>query len=148
MARINKTKAKITKVAWQLFGLYVTMFILAWVFKNLARYINAYCTRWVGSRVVADLRAQIFSRLMRQSLKYFGNNDVGQLISRAVNDTAALEYSVTHSVEDANNHIVHDNKDTANKVVPEILHRFCHNVFRCAHPAKNGGGEADTHNGQ
>ena len=91
------------KVAWQLFGLYVAMFILAWVFKNLARYINAYCTRWVGSRVVADLRAQIFSRLMRQSLKYFGKNDVGQLISRAVNDTAALEYSITHSVEDLTN---------------------------------------------
>ena len=91
------------KVAWQLFGLYVALFLLAWIAKNIARYINASCTRWVGSRMVADLRNQIFDRLMRQSLSYYGKNDVGQLISRAVNDTAALEYSVTHSVEDLTN---------------------------------------------
>ncbi|MBR7121232.1 MAG: ABC transporter ATP-binding protein [Lentisphaeria bacterium] len=91
------------KVAWQLFTLYAVIFLLVWLCKSVAHYINGYCTRWVGARVVADLREELFRKLTNQSLRYYGNTDTGQLISRCNNDTAALEYSVSHSVEDLTN---------------------------------------------
>lgn len=91
------------QVAWQLFSLYAILFVLVWVCKNVAHYINGYCTRWVGTRVVADLREELFRKLTNQSLGYYGSVDTGQLISRCNNDTGALEYSVSHSVEDLTN---------------------------------------------
>ncbi len=91
------------KVAWQLFSLYAVLFLLVWMCKNLAHYINGYCTRWVGTKVVADLREELFRKLTSQSLRYYGNTDTGQLISRCNNDTGALQYSVSHSVEDLTN---------------------------------------------
>ena len=91
------------QVAWQLFLLYTLLFLAAWLCKSLAHYLNGYCTRWVGVRVVADIREELFRRLTSQSLRYYGGVDVGTLISRCNNDTAALEYSVSHCVEDLTN---------------------------------------------
>ena len=91
------------RVAWQLFGLYAVMFLLVWTCKNTAHYINGYCTRWVGTRVVADLRNELFAKLTSQSLKFYGGIDSGHLISRCSNDVQAMEYTITHSVEDLTN---------------------------------------------
>lgn len=91
------------RVAWQLFSLYAILFVLIWALKNVAHYIHGYCTRWVGIRVVADLRNRLFEKLTGQSLKFYGNVDSGQLISRISNDVQALEYAVSHSVEDITN---------------------------------------------
>ena len=91
------------QVAWPLFCLYAVLFVMAWVCKNVAHYINGYCTRWVGIKVIADLRQDLFRKLTDQSLRFYGSTDTGQLISRCTNDTIALEYSVAHSVEDLTN---------------------------------------------
>jgi len=88
------------KIAWQLFAIYVVAFILAWTLKNIGLYINRYYTRWVGARVVADLRSIIFKKLVNQSLRYYGNVDIGHLISRCTNDTSAIENSVSDSIAD------------------------------------------------
>lgn len=88
------------KVAWQLFALYAAAFLLAWLIKCIAKYINGYFTRKVGAQVVVDLREKLFKHLTGQSLAFYGKIDIGQLLSRCTNDTQALEYSISHSVED------------------------------------------------
>lgn len=90
-------------MAWQLVALYGLFFILAWLVKNVAHYINGFCTRYVGTRAVADLREDIFKHVSGQSLKFFSGTDTGTLISRCTNDTSVLEYSVSHSIEDLTN---------------------------------------------
>ena len=90
-------------VAWQLFAVYVAAFILFWAVKCTAHYINGYCTRYVGSRVVADLRSEIFRHLSHQSLRFYSGNDIGHLISRCTNDTTALEHAVSNSIEELTN---------------------------------------------
>lgn len=89
------------KITWQFFSMFCLGFILLWALKNLATYINHYCTRWVGTRVVADLRSEIFAKLINQSIRFYGKTDVGQLISRATNDTSAIESSVANVIADA-----------------------------------------------
>ncbi|MDD3154426.1 MAG: ABC transporter ATP-binding protein [Victivallaceae bacterium] len=88
------------RLAWQLFALYISGFILAWLFKNIATYINRYFIRYVGGSVVADMRKQAFARLTNQSLRYYGRMDVGHLISRVNSDTAIMEASVSDTISD------------------------------------------------
>ena len=89
------------KMSWQFFSLYIFFFIVAWLFKNIFTYINRYFTRWVGARVVADLRNFVFEKMLSQSLKFYGKMDTGQLISRATNDTSSIESAIANTIADA-----------------------------------------------
>ena len=90
-------------IAWQLMTLYGVLFVLLWLIKSVAHYINGFCTRYVGTKVVADLRQDIFDHLTGQSLRFYSGSDTGKLISRCTNDTSVLEYCVAHSIEDLTN---------------------------------------------
>lgn len=81
--------------------LLVFSFVALWFLKNFATYINRYFMRWVGTRVVADLRDEVFNKLLRQSLVFYGKADIGQLISRCTNDTASIESAVSNCIADA-----------------------------------------------
>ena len=96
-----KTEDAMGKMHWQFFSIFVVGFILMWTLKNLATYVNRYFTRWVGTKVVADLRNEVFKKLLGQSLQFYGKIDVGQLISRCTNDTAAIESAVANTIADA-----------------------------------------------
>jgi subfamily B ATP-binding cassette protein MsbA len=89
------------RMSWQFFSIYVIAFIVGWTLKNLADYINHYYMRWVGAKVITDMRNEIFNKLMNQSLKFYGKMDVGHLISRCTNDTSAIESSVSNVIADA-----------------------------------------------
>ena len=89
------------RMAWQFLMIYVVAFVLVWTIKNLATYANRYYTRWVGMKVVADLRNEAFNKLLGQSLKYYGKMDVGHLISRCTQDTSTIETSVANVIADA-----------------------------------------------
>ena len=88
------------RIAWQIFIVYTSVFVVAWLIKALAHYVNGYCTRRVGLKAVADMRQEIFGHLLDQSLGFYGKNDVGNLISRCTNDTSSLENCISHAVED------------------------------------------------
>ena len=88
------------KLTWQVFAIYAALFIAAWVAKNIASYVNHYCLRWVGTKVVADIREEIFTGLTRQSLAYHSKSDIGQLISRLTADTSSIEGAVADSISD------------------------------------------------
>ena len=96
-----QTEDSMGKLHWQFFLVFVIGFISLWAMKNLATFINRYFTRWVGTRVVADLRNDVFHNLLHQSLKFYGKIDVGQLISRCTNDTAQIESAVANTIADA-----------------------------------------------
>ena len=89
------------KMTWQFFALFAFFFVLLWAIRNLFIFINHYYMRWVGIRVVTDLRQAAFKTLMNQSLRFFGNIDIGQMISRTTNDTTVMETAVANSIADA-----------------------------------------------
>ncbi len=70
------------------------------VVRGIAEYLSRYQIRWVGSRVVMDLRNAVFGRLNQLSLSYFSSSRAGELISRTTNDTMAVENAVSVVVED------------------------------------------------
>ena len=60
-----------------------------------ASIAQTYLSAWVGQRVLADLRRDLFAHIQRLELGYFERNRAGWLISRLTNDVAALEELVT-----------------------------------------------------
>lgn len=68
--------------------------------RSAADFVSRYSIRWVGSRVVMDLRNAVFAKLNELSLRYFVSSRTGELISRTTNDTTMAENSVSAVVED------------------------------------------------
>jgi subfamily B ATP-binding cassette protein MsbA len=59
-------------------------FVLVGIFliRGLAGFVNTYCLKWVGRRVVADLRAQMFDHLLRAPARYYDHHSAGQIIAK------------------------------------------------------------------
>ena len=89
------------KMTWQFFAIFAFCFVLLWAVRNFFIFINHYYMRWVGVRVVTDLRHEAFRNLMSQSMSFFGRVDIGQMISRTTNDTTIMETAVANSIADA-----------------------------------------------
>lgn len=87
-------------MTWQCLSIYAVLICFGWFIKNIFEYINRYYTRWVGTRVIADLRNEVFKRLVNQSLRFYGNMEIGGLISRCTNDTAAIESAIASTIAD------------------------------------------------
>lgn len=91
---------EVGRITWQFFAIYAIGFVFLWALKSAATYINHYFLRWVGAKVVFDLRNLIYSKLVRQSMTFHGKQDIGHLMSRCTQDTAAMEDSISNTVAD------------------------------------------------
>lgn len=67
----------------------------AMVARGLFSYLNSYFLAWVSFRVLRDIRTQLFSHLMEQSLGFFNRSKSGKLISRVLNDTRVAQNALT-----------------------------------------------------
>jgi ATP-binding cassette subfamily B protein/subfamily B ATP-binding cassette protein MsbA len=73
-------------------------------------YLLASCGEWltnrgrisimafVGTKVVADVRAELFRHLHRLSLNFYNNYSVGRLMSRLISDVGVLQDFITWSI--------------------------------------------------
>ena len=50
--------------------------------RGVAGFVNTYCLKWVGRRVVADLRQQMFVHLLRSPARYYDQHGAGQIIAK------------------------------------------------------------------
>lgn len=87
-------------LTWRLMLAAMVALLVFMALRTLAIVANHYCLRWLGARIVVDLRIALLESLHRQSLSFFGRQDVGQLISRCTYDTARIEGGIASSVVD------------------------------------------------
>jgi ABC-type multidrug transport system fused ATPase/permease subunit len=78
--------------------LVVAAFLVAGLANWGMTYAQTYLTGWVGERMLADLRTQLFGHLQRLSLGYYERTRAGVIISRLTNDIEALDQLVTEGV--------------------------------------------------
>jgi len=78
--------------------LVVAVFVAAGLANWGMTYVETYLTGWVGERILADLRAQLFGHLQRLSLGFYERNRAGVIISRLTNDVEAIDQLVTDGV--------------------------------------------------
>ncbi len=74
-------------------GLFV-VFIL----QAAASFVNQLSLAYVGENAVADIRVQIYTHLQSLSLRFFGDNRTGEIVSRITNDTALLQSAITEDL--------------------------------------------------
>ena len=75
--------------------LWTVLFVVAALLGWVASMAQTYLSAWVGQRVLADLRRDLFAHIQTLELGYFERNRAGWLISRLTNDIDALEALVT-----------------------------------------------------
>ncbi len=78
--------------------LVVAAFLVAGLANWGMTYAQTYLTGWVGERMLADLRTQLFGHLQKLSLGYYERTRAGVIISRLTNDIEALDQLVTEGV--------------------------------------------------
>src|SRR5690606_147982 len=84
---VNKDSTKLNLLPLRLFGLLAV--------RALAGFISAFAMRWVGRRVVEDLRLDAFRRLMTLPVSFFDAHSAGILTSKVTYDTEQMSKAAT-----------------------------------------------------
>ena len=77
---------------------------LLMLIRGLLEYFNKYCMLWVGNKVIYDLRRDLFSKLINQSLDFYNNAKVGELIQTTFNQTRQAQRAAVSVASDLIKH--------------------------------------------
>jgi len=74
-----------------LLGLLVLALIVIRITSWCAEWVHGWTIAWLGARVTADIREELYRRLEMLSLQFYDKRKVGTLISRATRDVGMLQ---------------------------------------------------------
>jgi ATP-binding cassette, subfamily B, bacterial len=81
-------------------GRLALLLLVLYVARAGMRYVSQYQAHVAGWGVVADMRCHAYAHLQRLSLRFYSEQQTGQLMSRVINDTSMLETLIAHAVPD------------------------------------------------
>lgn len=64
----------------------------------LASYTRFFLVSWIGERMVADIRRDVYAKLVRMHVGYFESTRTGEILSRLTTDTTLLQTVIGSSV--------------------------------------------------
>jgi subfamily B ATP-binding cassette protein MsbA len=67
---------------------------LYFVLRGLMGFLSTYCLSWVSSRMLRDIRVELFSHLQGLSMDFFVRQRVSRLIQRVNNNTQTMQASL------------------------------------------------------
>lgn len=73
----------------------------AYLARTVAQYAARYYSHVGGWRLVAHMRTRTYDHLQKLSLTFFQDKQIGQLLSRTINDNEKLENLAAHAIPDA-----------------------------------------------
>ncbi len=63
--------------------------------RSLCSFGSTYCMQWVSNRVVSDIRSQLFSKMVRNSMDFFNKARSGFLMSLITNNTRVMQMALS-----------------------------------------------------
>src|SRR5882724_5557158 len=63
--------------------------------RSLCSYGSTYCMQWVSNKVVSDIRTQLFSKMVRNSMDFFNKARSGFLMSIITNNTRVMQMALS-----------------------------------------------------
>jgi ATP-binding cassette subfamily B protein len=81
-----------------LINIYFAGLFAAGAVLGIASATRFYCVSWLGERVVADVRADVFRHLTRLSPAFYERTHSGEIMSRLTADTTQVKSAVSTSV--------------------------------------------------
>ncbi len=89
-ALVEASLQLLNRVTLLLFALFLIQAVLG--------FGQAYLLGWVGERVVANLRTELYSHLQAMPLRFFAATRTGELLSRLGNDVTTIQDAVTSTL--------------------------------------------------
>ncbi len=74
--------------------------LLVFLARAVLQFLRSYMAHIAGWSVVADVRRHIYEHVQRLSLRFYEEQQVGQLMSQVINDTELFEQFIAHAVPD------------------------------------------------
>ena len=74
------------------------LLVALFLVRGIAGFVNTYFLSWVGRRVVADLRQQMFEHLLRAPTRYFDNNGSGHILAKLTYNVENVASAATSAV--------------------------------------------------
>jgi len=68
--------------------------------KGLFQYLEGYLIRYVGNRVITDIRSKLYRHIMLLPVGYHEKNSAGRLMSRIINDVGLMQTAVSTVIKD------------------------------------------------
>jgi ATP-binding cassette, subfamily B, bacterial MsbA len=63
--------------------------------RSLCSYGSTYCMQWVSNKVVSDIRSQLFSKMLHNSMDFFNKARSGFLMSVITNNTRVMQMALS-----------------------------------------------------
>ena len=82
----------------QLLGVLPVLVVALAALKATAGFLQGGWMQWLGQRVMADLRAFLYARLLSQPPAFFERQHSGELLTRFTADVPLVEFSVTQAL--------------------------------------------------
>ena len=87
---INKNGVMLRWIPLAVVGLYLL--------KGICNYAQTILMSFIGQRIIADLRNQLYGQIQKQSLAFFTKHPTGLLMSRITNDVSYVQGAVSEAV--------------------------------------------------
>lgn len=72
--------------------------VVVFLIRSLTTLLESYNLNYIGERIVADLRTQVFRHLQTLSMGFFTERRVGELVSRLSSDVTVMRGVLTNNV--------------------------------------------------
>ncbi|RPI56896.1 MAG: ABC transporter ATP-binding protein, partial [Chloroflexi bacterium] len=79
-------------------NLYALALGAIFLLRSALGIVQSYLVAWVGERVVARLRRELYEHLLSLSLGFFAGQPVGEVLSRLTNDVQVIQVAVTSNI--------------------------------------------------
>jgi ATP-binding cassette subfamily B protein len=76
---------------WHYSGFYLGVLVIAFTM----RFLQGCLMAWVGQRIIFDLRADVFAKILRLPLRFFDRFPIGKLMTRVTSDVESMQRFLT-----------------------------------------------------
>ncbi|MBI5193084.1 MAG: lipid A export permease/ATP-binding protein MsbA [Nitrospirae bacterium] len=80
--------------------------LIIYLFKGICNYAQSYIMRYVGNKVIMDVRNDLFSHTAVMPMQFYIRNSTGNLMSRILNDVSIINNAVSTSIKDLIQNVV------------------------------------------
>ncbi len=74
------------------------LFVGLFIVRGVASFMSTYFTRWVGRKVIADLRAEMFFHLLRLPSQYYDSTSSGLLLSQLIYNVEQVAQATANAI--------------------------------------------------
>jgi subfamily B ATP-binding cassette protein MsbA len=90
--------ATFVQASLQILNQVVVFLFLLFTVQAILGFAQTYLMSWVGERVIANLREELYGHLQTMPLRFFASQRVGELLSRLGNDVTTIQEAVTSTL--------------------------------------------------